>query len=71
MNLNDESQRASRYTARKGSLIVTVGAKLPSLIAIHPEEGVAYRATFVIDPDNVIQQVTVNGLITAVTQLKH
>ena len=29
---------------------------------IHPEEGVAYRATFIIDPDNVIQHVTVNGL---------
>ncbi|HSQ56877.1 MAG TPA: peroxiredoxin [Gemmata sp.] len=26
------------------------------------EEGVAYRATFVVDPDNVIQHVTVNGL---------
>jgi peroxiredoxin (alkyl hydroperoxide reductase subunit C) len=29
---------------------------------IAPEEGVAYRATFIIDPDNVIQHVTVNGL---------
>ena len=29
---------------------------------VHPEEGVAYRATFIIDPDNVIQHVTVNGL---------
>jgi lipoyl-dependent peroxiredoxin subunit C len=26
------------------------------------EAGVAYRATFVVDPDNVIQHVTVNGL---------
>ena len=26
------------------------------------QEGVAYRATFIIDPDNVIQHVTVNGL---------
>ena len=26
------------------------------------EEGVAYRATFIVDPDNVIQHVTVNGL---------
>jgi len=25
-------------------------------------EGVAFRATFIIDPDNVIQHVTVNGL---------
>ena len=25
-------------------------------------EGVAFRATFIVDPDNVIQQVTVNGL---------
>jgi len=29
---------------------------------IAPEEGVAYRATFIVDPDNVIQHVTVNGL---------
>ena len=29
---------------------------------IAPDEGVAYRATFIIDPDNVIQHVTVNGL---------
>jgi peroxiredoxin (alkyl hydroperoxide reductase subunit C) len=26
------------------------------------EGGVAYRATFIVDPDNVIQHVTVNGL---------
>jgi alkyl hydroperoxide reductase subunit AhpC len=26
------------------------------------EEGVAYRATFIVDPDNIIQHVTVNGL---------
>ena len=26
------------------------------------DEGVAFRATFVVDPDNVIQHVTVNGL---------
>ena len=25
-------------------------------------KGVAFRATFVVDPDNVIQHVTVNGL---------
>jgi len=29
---------------------------------LSPEEGVAYRATFIIDPDNIIQHVTVNGL---------
>ncbi|MBB3764168.1 peroxiredoxin [Sphingomicrobium lutaoense] len=29
---------------------------------LNEEEGVAYRATFIIDPDNVIQHVTVNGL---------
>lgn len=29
---------------------------------LSPDEGVAYRATFIIDPDNVIQHVTVNGL---------
>jgi alkyl hydroperoxide reductase subunit AhpC len=29
---------------------------------LHPDEGVAYRATFIIDPHNVIQHVSVNGL---------
>ena len=29
---------------------------------LHAEEGVAYRATFIIDPDNVIQHVAVNAL---------
>jgi len=29
---------------------------------VHPEEGVALRATFIVDPNNVIQHVTVNGL---------
>ena len=29
---------------------------------LHSEEGVAYRATFLVDPENVIQHVTVNGL---------
>ena len=29
---------------------------------VAPGEGVAYRATFIVDPDNVIQHVTVNGL---------
>jgi alkyl hydroperoxide reductase subunit AhpC len=29
---------------------------------LDPDEGVAYRATFIVDPDNVIQHVTVNGL---------
>ena len=29
---------------------------------VHQDEGVAFRATFIVDPDNVIQHVTVNGL---------
>ncbi|MGF1549041.1 MAG: peroxiredoxin [Sphingomonadaceae bacterium] len=29
---------------------------------VSPDEGVAYRATFIVDPDNTIQHVTVNGL---------
>jgi peroxiredoxin (alkyl hydroperoxide reductase subunit C) len=29
---------------------------------LHAGEGVALRATFIVDPDNVIQHVTVNGL---------
>ena len=29
---------------------------------IAKDEGVAFRATFIVDPDNIIQHVTVNGL---------
>ena len=29
---------------------------------VAPDAGVAYRATFIVDPDNVIQHVTVNSL---------
>ena len=39
------------------------GAKLASALGIlDADEHVAYRATFIVDPDNVIQHVTVNGL---------
>ena len=39
------------------------GAQLASALGILDKaEHVAFRATFVIDPDNVIQHVTVNGL---------
>jgi peroxiredoxin (alkyl hydroperoxide reductase subunit C) len=29
---------------------------------VHADESVALRATFIVDPDNIIQHVTVNGL---------
>lgn len=29
---------------------------------LHPEEGVALRATFIVDPDNIIRYVSVNDL---------
>ncbi len=39
------------------------GKKLAEALGIlDPQEHVAFRATFIVDPDNVIQQVTVNGL---------
>ena len=39
------------------------GARLASALGIlDRDEQVAYRATFIVDPDNVIQHVTVNGL---------
>jgi alkyl hydroperoxide reductase subunit AhpC len=39
------------------------GKKLAEALGIlDREEHVAFRATFIVDPDNVIQQVTVNGL---------
>jgi alkyl hydroperoxide reductase subunit AhpC len=41
----------------------TAGALVDALGVRH-ESGVALRATFLIDPDNVIQHVTVNGLDT-------
>jgi lipoyl-dependent peroxiredoxin subunit C len=37
-----------------GSLVDQLGIRSP--------EGVAFRATFIVDPDNVIQHVTVNNL---------
>jgi len=33
-------------------------------LGIHAPMGVTYRATFIVDPENVIQHVTVNGLDT-------
>ncbi len=39
------------------------GRKLADALGIvHPEAHVAYRATFIVDPDNGIQHGTVNGL---------
>ena len=38
-----------------GSLVDQLGVR-------DPNEGVALRATFVVDPDNVIQHVSVNNL---------
>ncbi len=39
------------------------GGKLAEALGIlDKNEHVAFRATFIVDPDNVIQQVTVNGL---------
>jgi peroxiredoxin (alkyl hydroperoxide reductase subunit C) len=43
-------------TGRYGSLVDQLG--------VRHESGVALRATFILDPDNVIQHVTVNGLDT-------
>jgi peroxiredoxin (alkyl hydroperoxide reductase subunit C) len=31
-------------------------------LGVHHSSGVTYRATFIIDPDNIIQHVTVNNL---------
>ena len=39
------------------------GAKLAEALGIlDRDEHVAFRATFIVDPDNIIQHVTVNGL---------
>ena len=40
----------------------TVGSLIDQLGIRDPENGVAYRATFIVDPDNVIQHVSVNNL---------
>ena len=34
---------------------------LVDALGIRSEEGVAYRATFIIDPHNIIQHITVNN----------
>jgi len=36
--------------------------QLASDLGVHHQSGVTYRATFIIDPDNVIQHVTCNNL---------
>jgi alkyl hydroperoxide reductase subunit AhpC len=39
------------------------GGRLAEALGIlDPNEHVAFRATFIVDPDNIIQHVTVNGL---------
>ncbi len=43
------------FADTNGSLVDGLGVR-------HKEEGVALRATFIIDPQNVIQHVCVNGL---------
>ncbi len=40
----------------------TNGSLLDGLGVRHPEAGVALRATFIVDPDNIIQHVSVNPL---------
>jgi alkyl hydroperoxide reductase subunit AhpC len=40
----------------------TTGSLVDMLGVRHPEEGVALRATFIVDPDNVVQHVSVNNL---------
>lgn len=40
------------------------GESLVDELGVRHESGVALRATFLVDPDNVIQHVTVNGLDT-------
>ena len=39
----------------------TVGSLIDQLGIRDPENGVAYRATFIVDPDNTIQHVSVNN----------
>ena len=43
-----------QFADTKGELVDRLGIRSP--------EGVAYRATFIVDPDNTIQHVTVNNL---------
>lgn len=40
----------------------TTGALIDQLGIRHKTEGVALRATFIVDPDNVIQHISVNNL---------
>ena len=50
-----EDDGGSEYGDKKEGLVDQLGA-------FHKEAGAALRATFIVDPDNVIQHVTVNNL---------
>lgn len=43
------------FADTSGSLVNMLGVR-------HPDEGVALRATFIVDPDNLVQHVSVNNL---------
>ena len=47
--------KAWQFADTTGSLVDQLGVR-------DPQEGVALRATFIVDPDNVIQHVSVNNL---------
>jgi len=42
--------------------MVRRGNLIDQLEVRHPSDGVALRATFIVDPDNVVQHVSVNNL---------
>ena len=46
------------------TLAADCGLPLSSELGIVAEDGVCYRATYIVDPDNIIQHVSVNALDT-------
>lgn len=55
-------EHASLNRLNQWAFADTNGSLVDGLGVRHPESGVALRATFIVDPDNVIQHVSVNGL---------
>ena len=57
-----EVARARRQVDAATDADAVTGSLVDQLGVRDPTEGVALRATFVVDPDNVIQHVSVNNL---------
>ena len=55
-NAHDDLKKTNSWS------FADTGHQLANDLGVHHSSGVTYRATFIIDPDNIIQHVTVNNL---------